>query len=165
MQSKTIYIAAIISVLSILFVLSRLIKTSAPEGQSRTATTYIPGNTQQLYKQGKDSILTSTKSFHQKVVLHPTAEDSSCSFTSSDTSYKLSLNIQPAADSNFTLEYFLDLTTKNLVRIDTLFLTRIDTLKITRTITERIDPPFYNTFLFGAIVATAAILLILNFIP
>ncbi len=160
MNQKLFYIALIIIVLSVLFVLFRLIKKSIPEIQTKTETTYFPGKTQQLYKQGKGSITITTKSFHSSATLKSSADDSTYNFTSGDSSYKLSLNIQTSADSSLSLEYFLDITTKDIARIDTIFLSRIDTLKIKDTITIKQDPPFYNTFLFGAVITSTVILLL-----
>ena len=172
MKQKILYIAITIIVLSVLwatiplgFVLFRPIKNADPHTTTKTETTYSPGNTQQLYKKGKDSIAIKTKSIHTAAILKSSAADSTYTFTKQDSSFKLSVNIQPTADGNLSMDYFLDITTKDLVRIDTIYQTRIDTIKIKQTILKRIDPPFYNTFIFGAIVATAAILLILHFIP
>ena len=174
MQNKIFYIALIIILSFVLFVLFCPIKKSISESQSKTETTYSAGKTQQLYKQGKDSITTKTKSLHEKIILHHSAEDSTYKYSTApgspwfyqggDSSCKLSLIIQPAADGNLALDYFLDLTTKDLVRIDTIFLTRIDTLKIKQTITKIIEPPFYNTFLFGAVITGTIILLLINFL-
>ena len=168
MNTKIFYIAIIFIVLSVLFVifvLFRPIKNTDSKTTTKTDTTYTIGNTQQLYKKGKDSIAIKTKSIHAAAILKSSAADSTYTFTKQDSSYKLSLNIQPAADGNLSMDYFLDITTKDLVRIDTIYQTRIDTIKIKQTITQKIEPPFYNTFLFGAIAATAVILLILHFIP
>ena len=160
MKQKLFYIAVIIIVLSVLYVLLRPIKKSIPEIQTKTETTYSPGKTQQLYKQGKDSVTTKTKSLHEKIILHHSAEDSTFKYSTADSSSKLSLIIQPAADGNLAFDYFLDLTTTDMVRIDTIFLTRIDTLKIKETFYEKVDSPFYNTFLFGAVVTGSIILLL-----
>ena len=165
MQYKILYIAIIIIVLSVLFFLFRPMKKSVPEKQIKTETTYSPGKTQQLYKQGKDSVTTKTKSLHEKIILHHSAEDSTYKYSTADSSCKLSLIIQPAVDGNLALDYFLDLTTKDLVRIDTIFMTRIDTLKIKETISEIIEPPFYNTFLFGGLTTALVVILLIHFIP
>ncbi len=165
MSNKIFYIVALIIVLSVLIVLFRPIKNSAPKTETKTETTYSPGKTKQLYKPGKDSITTRTKSVHAVVTLKPAVEDTSYSFTADDSTYKLSINIQPSADGNLSMDYFLDLTTKDMVRIDTIFQLRIDTLKIKETISERIEPPFYNTFLFGAITTALVIILIIQLIP
>ncbi len=175
MQNKIFYIALIIILLSVFFVLFRPVKNTKPETTTKTETTYSPGTMQKLYKQGKDSIITKTKSLHEKIILHPSAEDSTYKYSiapsstwfyqGGDSSYKLSLNIQPAADGNPALDYFLGITTKDLVRIDTILITRIDTIKIKQVFTERIYPPFYNTFLFGSAVTALVIILILHFIP
>ena len=165
MRNKIFYIALIIILSFVVFVLFRPIIKSVPEKQIKTETTYSPGKTQQHYKQGKDSVTTKTKSLHEKIILHHSAEDSTYKYSTADSSSKLSLIIQPTADGNLALDYFLDLTTKDLVRIDTIFQTRIDTLKIKQTITDRIDPPFYNTFLFGAITTAIVVILLIHFIP
>ncbi len=128
--------------------------------ETKTETTYSPGKTEQLYKKGKDSAITKTKSIHATSILKPTAVDSTYNFTSDDSSYKFSINIQPTADGKLTMDYFLDLTSKDLVRIDTIYQLRVDTLKIKQTITEIIEPHFYNTFLFGAVVTGSVILLL-----
>ncbi|MHB8336859.1 MAG: hypothetical protein ACYDEE_05530 [Ignavibacteriaceae bacterium] len=171
MKQKIIYIVILIIVISVLF---RPIKNSGPEKQIKTESTYIPGNTQQIHRQGKDSITTKTKSLHKKVILRSSAEDStySCAknpaaawfYQGGDSNYNLSININPAEDGKLSLDYFLDLTSKNLIRIDTIFQLRVDTLKIKEMIFERSNPPFYNTFLFGVIVTGAVILLIIHFI-
>jgi hypothetical protein len=160
MKQKIIYIAVIIIVLSVLFVLFRPIKSSAPKTESKTETIYSTGKTEQTYKKGKDSITTSSKFFHVKSVIKPLLKDSRFSLSKSDSLYDLSINIKPETDSSFALEYFLELTSKDLIRIDTIYQLRVDTLKIKQTITERIEPPFYNTFLFGAIVTGSIILLL-----
>ena len=165
MKQKLFYIVIIIIALSVLFVLFRLIKKSTPEIQTKTETTYYPGQTKQFYKLGKDSITTKTKSLHDKIILHHSAEDSTYKYSTADSSCKLSFNIQPTADGNLALDYFLDLTTKDLFRVDTIFLTRIDTLKITQTISEIAEPPFYNTFLFGALTTALVVILLIHFIP
>ena len=165
MKQKFFYIAVIIIVLSVLYVLFRPIKKSIPEIQTKTETAYFPGKTQQLYKQGKDSVTTKTKSLQGKIILQPSAKDSSCNYSFKDSSYNLSLNLKPDTAGNLLMDYFLDIKIKDLVRIDTIFLTRIDTLKIKQTITERIDPPFYNTFLFGALTTVLVVILLIHFIP
>ena len=160
MKQKIIYIAVIIIVLSVLFVLFSLIKNSGYKEETKTEIAYSTGKTKQFYKKGKDSITTKTKSIHSMLTLKPSAADSSYIFTNSDSSYKLSINIQPSTDGNLSMEYFLDLISKGLIRIDTIYQFRVDTLKIKQTITERIEPPFYNTFLFGAVVTGTIILLL-----
>ena len=162
MQIKILYIVIII-ILS--FVLFLNLKPKTPDKEQLTTTTYSTGNTQQLYKQGKDSIMTSTKTFHKALTLTPSAADTSYSFFAEDSSYKLSLNINSAAAGNLNLEYFLDIKSKDLVRIDTIFQTRIDTLKIIDTITIKEDPPFYNTFLFGALTTALVVILLIQLIP
>ena len=165
MKQKLIYTTIILIILSVLFVISRPIKNSNAKEETKTETTYSAGKTVLLYKQVKDSITTKTKSLHEKIILHLSAEDSTYKYSTADSSCNLSLIIHPAADGNLALDYFLDLTTKDLVRIDTIFLTRIDTLKIKQTITDRIDPPFYNTFLFGALTTVLVVILLIHFIP
>ncbi len=165
MKQKIIYTVIIILVLSVLFVLFRPIKNTTQNEESKTETTYSSGKTEQLYKKGKDTAITKTKSIHATSILKPTAADSTYNFTSEDSSYKLSINIQPAADGNLSMDYFLNLTSKELIRIDTIYQLRVDTLKIKETISERIEPPFYNTFLFGAITTALVIILIIQLIP
>ena len=164
-KQKLLYIVIIIIALSAHFILFRLIQSGNPKEETKTETTYSPGKTEMTYKQGKASVTTKTKSLHKKIILHHSAEDSTYKYSVTDSSYKLSLNLKPDSTGNISLDYFLDLTTKDLVRIDTIFQTRIDTLKIKQTITEIIGPPFYNTFLFGAATTAVIIILILHFIP
>ncbi len=168
-KQKILYIA-VITIASIIFLLLfNFLKTKTsniePSTTHQEQTTYTVGKSQQFYKHGKDSAITSTKTFHNAVTLNPSAVDSTYNFTSGDSSYKLSLNIHASADSSFSLEYFLNINSKDLVRIDTIFLTRIDTLKIKDTITIKQDPPFYNTFLFGALTTALVIILLIHFIP
>ncbi len=165
MQNKIIYIAIIIVLSFVLFVLFRPIACSTQKQQSTVDTTYTIGITQQHYKQGKDSITTKTKLLHATSILSPSAADSSYSFSTQDSSYKLSLNINPATAGNLYLEYFLDIKSKELFRIDTIFQTRIDTLKIKEVIIEKEDPPFYNTFLFGSLTTALLIILLIHLIP
>jgi hypothetical protein len=165
MKQKIIYIAIIAIVLSVLFVLFRPIKSSAPNTETKTETTYSTGKTEQLYKKGKDSVSQKTKSFHNKVIVRHLPKDTTYTFAKTDSIYNLFVNIKPETDSTFSLEYFLDLTSKDLVRVDTIYQLRIDTLKIKQTITERIEPPFYNTFLFGAITTALVVILLIHLIP
>ncbi|MHB1688788.1 MAG: hypothetical protein ACYCVH_15650 [Ignavibacteriaceae bacterium] len=162
MRNKIIYIIAFILLLSgIIYFL----KTNRTKQEAKSETTYSTGKTEQLYKKGKDSIITETKNFHSSANLASSAEDSTYNFIKEDSSYKLSINIKPAEDGNLLMDYFLDLTSKELVRIDTIYKLRVDTLKIKKTITERIEPPCYNTFLFGALTTTLVIILIIQLIP
>ncbi len=160
MNQKIIYIVSTIIAISVLFVLFRPIKNTTQNEETKTETTYSTGKTEQLYKKGKDSITTKTKSIHNKIILHLSAADSTYKYSIADSSCNLSLNIQPASDGNLSMDYFLNLTSKELVRIDTIYQLRVDTLKIKQTISERIDPPFYNTFLFGAVITGTVILLL-----
>lgn len=125
-------------------------------------TTYFKGKTEQIYKKGKDSITTKKSTFHTKANMSHSLKDSAYSYTKNDSLYNLSINVKPTADGELSMEYFLDLTSKELVRIDTVYQFRVDTLKIKETITRVIKPPFYNTFLFGAIVTGTIILLLIN---
>ena len=167
MQNKIFYLAVIIILISVLCVFFRSIDCSTQKHYKQSAkdTTYAIGNTKQYYKQGNDSVVTKSKSLHNSAILRPSVEDSSYKYFSQDSSYKLSVNLQPAKDGKLIMDYFLDLTLKDLIRIDTIFLTRIDTLKIKQTITERIEPPFYNTFLFGALTTSLIVILLIHFIP
>ena len=149
----------------VFFALYLPIKDTFLKVESKTDSTYSIGKTHKLYKKGKDSIITKSKTFQAKTKITAPGKDSVYTFAKTDSLYKLSINIKPAADGKLSLEYFLNLTTKDLVRIDTIYQLRVDTIKIKQTIVKTIKPPFYNTFLFGAILATAVILLILHFTP
>ena len=169
MRNKIIYI---IIFLTLLAGIIYLIKYTTKKETLKTDITYSTGNTQQLYKKGKEIITTKTKTFHNAVILKPSAEDSTYNFTKEDSAYELSINIKPAPDGNLTadkaaltMEYFLNLTTKELIRIDTIYQLRVDTLKIKETILEKSNITFYNTLLFGAITTVLIIILILQFIP
>ncbi len=169
MPTKIIYIAIFLILLSgIIF----FVKYTSKKETSKTDTTYTTGNTQQLYKKGNEIIITKTNTFHNAVILNPSAEDSTYNYTKEDSTYKLSINIKPAPEGNLTagkaalaIEYFLNIKSKDLVRIDTIIQTRIDTLKIKEKILEPSTVSFYNTFLFGAITTVLLIILILQFIP
>ncbi len=166
MQQKIFYIAVVtISAITFFFLLN-FIKSNTSHIQPRTThqeqRTYSIGITKQHYKQGKDSITTKTKSFHSFSILTPSAADTSYTFSAEDSSYKLSLNLKPDSIGNISLDYFLTLTSKDLIRIDTIIQTRIDTLKIKEVLIEKEDPPFYNTFIFGTIVTGSIILLLIN---
>jgi|GEM_PF-4391212 len=174
-KSKIFYIAITIIVLSVLFVLFSHIKTcNNPKVETKTETTYTIGKTEQTYKKGRDSIAIESKTFHSTAILKhdlrslgvgdTSAEDSLYKFTAKDSSYKLSINLKPAEDGNLTFDYFLDLASKTLVRIDTLYQIRVDTLRIKETIIQKVEQPFYNTFIFGAIITGAVMLLIIHFI-
>ena len=169
MRNKIIYIIIFLILLAgIIF----LIKYTTKKETLKTDITYSTGNTQQLYKKGREIITTKTKTFHNAVILKPSAEDSTYNYTKEDSTYELSINIKPAPDGNLTadkaaltMEYFLNLTTKELIRIDTIYQLRVDTLKIKETILEKSNITFYNTLLFGAITTVLIIILILQFIP
>jgi len=169
MRNKIIYIIAFLILLAGIIY---LIKYNTKKETIKTDTTYSTGNTQQLYKKGNEIITTKTKTFHNAVILKPSAEDSTYNFTKEDSAYKLSINIKPAPDGNLTagkavlaINYFLNLTSKELTRIDTIYQLRVDTLKIKETILDKSTITFYNTLLFGAITTVLIIILILQFIP
>ena len=163
-KQKIFYISIAVILLSVLFVLYTPIKNSFFKIESVIDSTYSIGKIQQHYKKGKDSVITKSKTFHTKTKIAKPRKDSTSSYTSKDSLYSLSINIIPEKDSSFSLEYFLDITSKDLVRIDTVYQIRVDTLKIREVITKIIKPPFYNTFWFGAVAAAAVILLIIHFI-
>ena len=140
------------------------IKYSSMNETIKTETTYSIGNTQQLYKKGKGSVTTKVDTFHNAVILNPSAEDTTYNYTKEESSYKLSIKIKPAPEGALTMDYVLNLTSKELVRTDTIYRLRIDTLKIKETILEKSTISFYNTLLLGAITTALIIILILQFI-
>ena len=169
MRNKIIYIVIFLILLSgiILFV-----KYATKKQTLKTDTTYSTGNTQQLYKKGNEIITTKTNTFHNAVILKPSEKDTTYNFTKEDSSYKLSIKIKPAPEDALTagkaalaMDYILNLTSKEMIRIDTIYQLRIDTLKIKETIHDKSTISFYNTFLFGAITTVLVIILILQLIP
>ena len=94
MKQNIIYAVIIILILSVLFVLFCLIKNTTQNKETKTETTYSIGKAEQQYKKGKDFITTVTKSFHTKVAIQPSLEDSLYSFTKSDSQYDLSISIK-----------------------------------------------------------------------
>ncbi len=162
MRNKIIYIIIALIVLSgiILF-----IKYSSRNETIKTETTYSIGNTQQLYKKGKGIVTTKVDTIHNAVTLKPSAEDTTYNFTKEDSAYKLSIKIKPTLEGILTMDYILNLTSKEMIRIDTIYQLRIDTLKIKETINDKSTTSFYNTLLFGAITTALIIILILQFIP
>ena len=162
MRNKIIFI--IISLI-ILFGIILFEKYSSRKETIKTDTIYSIGNTQQLYKKGNGIVTTKEKKYHNAVILKPSAEDTTYNFTKEDSAYKLSIKIKPAPEGILTMDYFLNLTSKEFVRIDTIYQLRIDTLKIKETINDKSTTSFYNTFLFGAITTVLVIILILQFIP
>ena len=158
MRNKIIYIIIALIVLSgiILF-----IKYSSRNETIKTETTYSIGNTQQLYKKGKGIVTTKVKNFHNAVILKPSEEDTTYNYTEEDSNYKLSIKIKPAPEGALAMDYILNQTSKELIRIDTIDQLHIDTLKIKETILEKTALSFYNTLLLGAITT----ILILQFIP
>ena len=162
MPTKIIYIAIFLILLSgIIF----FAKYSSKKETIKTETTYSIGNTQQLYKKGKGIVTTKVDTFHNSVILNPSAEDTTYNFTKEDSAYKLSIKIKPAPEGALTMDYVLNLTSKEMIRIDTIYQLRIDTLKIKETINDKSTTSFYNTLLFGAITAVLVITLILQFMP
>ena len=162
MHNKIIFIIISLIILSgiILF-----IKYSSRKETIKTETTYSAGNTQQLYKKGNEIITTKTKTFHNAVNLKPSAEDTTYNFTKEDSAYKLSIKIKPAPGGSLAVEYFLNLTSKEMIRIDTIYQLRIDTLKIKETINEKSALSLYYPLLLGAITTVLIIVLVLQFIP
>ena len=136
MKNKIFYLAVSIILLSVFFVLLSPIKNSFFKIESAIDSTYSIGKTHQLYKKGKDSVNTNTKTFHTEAKIEATGKDSAFTYTRKYSLYNLSINIKPETDSSFSLEYFLDITSKDLVRIDTVYQIRIDTLKIREVITK-----------------------------
>ncbi|MHB1687805.1 MAG: hypothetical protein ACYCVH_10570 [Ignavibacteriaceae bacterium] len=161
MHNKIIYI--IISLILLAGIIFFVKYTSKKE--TKTDTTYSIGNTQQLYKKGKEIVNTNTKTFHNAVILNPSEKDSTYNYTKEDSTYKLSINIKPAPEGALAIDYVLNLTSKELTRIDTIYQLRVDTLKIKETILDKSTITFYNTLLFGAITTVLIIILILQFIP
>ena len=158
MSTKIIYIILFLILLAgIIF----FVKHTFKKGTLKTDTTYSIGNTQQLYKKGKGTVTTEVKDFHNAVILNPSAEDSTYNFTKEDSTYTLSVKINPAPEGSLALDYILNLTSKEMIRIDTIYQLRIDTLKIKETIQEKSNLSFYNTLLFGAISTVLIIILIL----
>jgi len=169
MNTKIIYIITSLILISgiILFV-----KYSSKQETSKIETTFSTGKTQQLYKKGKGIVTKKEKYIHNAVILKPSAEDSTYNFTQEDSTYTLSVTIKPAPEGNLTagkaaltMDYILNLTSKEMIRIDTIYQLRIDTLKIKETIHDKSTISFYNTFLLGAITTVLLIILILQFIP
>jgi len=169
MRNKIIYIAIFLILLSVIIF---LIKYTTKKQTLKTDTIYSIGNTHQLYKIGNEIITTKTKTFHNAVILNPSAEDTTYNFTKEDSAYKLSIKIKPAPEGALTagkaalaMDYILNLTSKEIIRIDTIYQLRIDTLKIKETLHDKSTISFYNTFLLGAITTVLVIILILQFIP
>ena len=162
MHNKIIFIIISLIILSgiILF-----IKYSSRKETIKTETTYSAGNTQQLYKKGKGTVTTKVDTFHNAVNLKPSAEDTTYNFAKEDSAYKLSIKIKPAPGGSLAVEYFLNLTSKEMIRIDTIYQLRIDTLKIKETINEKSALSLYYPLLLGAITTVLIIVLVLQFIP
>ena len=162
MRNKIIYIAISLILLAgiILFV-----RYTAKKQTLKTDTTYSTGNTRHLYKIGNEIITTKTNIFHNAVILNPSEKDTTYNFTKEDSAYKLSIKIKPSPDGALAMDYILDLTSKEMIRIDTIYQLRIDTLKIKETINEKSTLSFYNPLLLGAITTVLVIILILQFIP
>lgn len=123
---------------------------------------YSKGKTTQTYKKGKDSITITTKTITDSAVIKPIPKDSTYNYTKTDSTYKLQIKAKQKAEGNLDLKYFLTVKAKQLIRIDTVFKFRIDTVKITKTIIKKVAQPFYNTFIFGAIITGSIILLLIH---
>ena len=162
MSNKIIYIVIFLILLTgVILSLKYLSKNE----ETKTETTYSAGNTQQLYKKGNEIITTKTNIFHNAVILNPSEKDTTYNFTKEDSAYKLSIKIKPSPDGALAMDYILNLTSKEIIRIDTIYQLRIDTLKIKETINEKSTISFYNPLLLGAITTVLVIILILQFIP
>ena len=158
MHNKIIYIIIFLILLAgIIF----FVKYTTKKETIKTAATHSTGNAQQLYKKGKGIVTTKVKNFHNAVILKPSEEDTTYNYTEEDSNYKLSIKIKPAPEGALAMDYILNLTSKELIRIDTIDQLHIDTLKIKETILEKTALSFYNTLLLGAITT----ILILQFIP
>ncbi len=162
MRNKIIFIIISLVILSGIILFGRY---SSRNETIKTETTYSIGNTQQLYKKGKGTVTAKVDTFHNAVNLKPSAEDTTYNFIKEDSAYKLSIKIKPLPEDNLAMEYFLNVASKEIIRIDTIYQLRIDTLKIKETINDKSTPSFYNTLLFGAITTALIIILILQFIP
>lgn len=138
-------------------------KSPVTKKEHHIDSTYTIGKTEQLYKKGKDSVIEKAKSFGIKTLVKQSGKDSAYNYFHKDSLYNISINIKQASEG-MSLDYLLNITSKELLRIDTIYQIRVDTIKIKETISERIDPPFYNTFIFGVIIAGAVILLLINYI-
>ena len=160
MQNKIIYILLFLIIITGLLYL-------IPHNHSRLerekiVRLYSKGKTTRSYKKGKDSVKTVTKTTTDSAVIKPSRKDSTYNYTKTDSNYTLQIKAKQKANGNLDLKYFLTVKAKQLIRIDTVFRFRVDTVKITKTIIKKVAQPFYNTFIFGAIITGSIILLLIN---
>lgn len=69
-----------------------------------------------------------------------------------------SLGIIITHKDSIEVDYFLDIKTKTIERIDTVFRTKVNIMKVKEYVQE--DIPFYKSFWFGGIVGAIAVILI-----
>ena len=113
------------------------------------------------YKKGKDSLVINQQQYHKEDCLKKNKNENTFIRTDSTKNYDITFNIKPTENpDSIDFEYFLNIKSKDLIRIDTLFKFRTDTLTIEKTEIKFQKNPFYNTFWFGAAVTSFTILLI-----
>lgn len=156
--------AALIIIAAGLYYIYRNMQGVNPVMTSNMDLSYATGKAKHIYIRGKDSITARMNSFKGKVNLKQSEKDSSYHFTASDSSHSLIINLRHDAGGNLSMDYTLGIISKDLLRIDTIFQSRVDTLRITERILDKDDPPFYNTFLFGAVITGAIILLLISLV-
>ncbi|MFZ0456068.1 MAG: hypothetical protein WCE54_23665 [Ignavibacteriaceae bacterium] len=113
------------------------------------------------YKKGKDSLVINHRQKHKKGSIKKNKNEKIFIRADSTENYDITFNILPTQNPDtIDFEYFLNIKSKELTRIDTLFKFRTDTLTIEKTEIKFQKNPFYNTFWFGAAVTSFIILLI-----
>ncbi len=113
------------------------------------------------YKTGKDSLVINLQRYHKKASINKNKSENTFTCKDSTKDYDITFNIKPTENpDSIDYEYFLNIKSKELTRIDTLFKFRTDTLTIEKTKIKFQKNPFYNTFWFGAAVTSFTILLI-----
>ncbi len=113
------------------------------------------------YKKGKDSLVINNLQYHKNDSIKKNKNEKMFTLVDSNKDYDITFSIKPTDNpDSIDYEYFLNIKSKELTRIDTLLKFRTDTLTIEKTEIKFRNSPFYNTFWFGAAVTSFFVLLI-----
>jgi len=155
------YMWLIFSAVIVLITFSLLYFSHNDDSQVSQKIKYKKGIETIEYKKGKDILVINHLQYHKKDSIKKNKSEKMFIRKDSTKDYDITFNIKSIENpDSIDFEYFLNIKSKELTHIDTLFKLRIDTLTIDKIETKFQENPFYNTFWFGATVTSFVILLI-----
>jgi hypothetical protein len=148
---------AVLFITSVIFLLWRMLSPGNKEVQLVNKE-LSKGKITRKVTPGVDHIQVLKKKYDRAINITKGKNDNAYKLQDSTEDYNLDMIIKPCEDSGqIKLNYRIEVKSKKLMRIDTVFLFRIDTLKIEKIKVR--ENPFYDTFWFGSAVTTLVIFL------